>query len=97
MPQSLTLAVGAGIGLFIAFIGLSPSGLSVIGGDTTNFVGLGGCKAEDYVSDDLANYCARRVLQNPTVWLGIFVGGCVRLTLMPERRLTRFLASSPSS
>ncbi|EEB97272.1 hypothetical protein MPER_03451 [Moniliophthora perniciosa FA553] len=36
MPQSLVLAVGAGIGLFIAFIGLC-----VIGGNTTNFVGLG--------------------------------------------------------
>ncbi|KAL1699551.1 permease family-domain-containing protein [Schizophyllum commune] len=85
MPQSLTLAVGAGIGLFIAFIGLSPSGLSVIGGDTTNFVGLGGCKAEDYVSDDLANYCARRILQNPTVWLGIFVGGIFTVFMMLYR------------
>ncbi|KAF7291523.1 Purine transporter [Mycena kentingensis (nom. inval.)] len=42
IPQSLILAVGAGIGLFIAFIGLSSGGLGVIGGDTTNFVGLGG-------------------------------------------------------
>lgn len=67
MPQSLVLAVGAGIGLFIAwvppvsqrspdantrniflnsFIGLSPNGLGVIGGETVNLVGLGGCKAD---------------------------------------------------
>lgn len=81
MPQSLVLAVGAGIGLFIAwvssvpeiclftrfisvvllgcvstqsrsawfFLVLSPianHGLGVIGGDTTNFVGLGGCNPE---------------------------------------------------
>jgi xanthine/uracil/vitamin C permease (AzgA family) len=63
MPQSLVMAVGAGIGLFIAFIGLceqlisyaswhihqckeAPTGLGVIGGDTVNLVGLGGCTAE---------------------------------------------------
>ncbi len=54
--------------------GVAPSGLGVIGGDTTNFVGLGGCKAENF-SADLPNYCERGVLQNPTMWLGIFVGG----------------------
>jgi AGZA family xanthine/uracil permease-like MFS transporter len=85
MPQSLVLAVGAGIGLFIAFIGLGSGGLGVIGGDTVNFVGLGGCKAEDYVSTDLAGYCARRVLQNPTVWLGIFLGGILTVLLMLYR------------
>ncbi|KAF8905885.1 permease family-domain-containing protein [Mucidula mucida] len=84
MPQSLVLAVGAGIGMFIAFIGLSPSGLGVIGGDTTNFVGLGGCKAENF-SVDLPNYCERGVLQNPTMWLGIFVGGIFTVLMMMYR------------
>ncbi|KAF5375867.1 hypothetical protein D9615_008244 [Tricholomella constricta] len=46
MPQSLVLAVGSGIGLFIAFIGLSSSGLGVVGGNTATLVGLGGCKPE---------------------------------------------------
>lgn len=63
MPQSLVMAVGAGIGLFIAFIGLcelstfceiqpiyssgeASNGLGVIGGNTVNLVGLGGCTAE---------------------------------------------------
>ncbi|KAL1942298.1 hypothetical protein VTO73DRAFT_6362 [Trametes versicolor] len=85
MPQSLVMAVGAGIGLFIAFIGLSTGGLGVIGGDTTNFVGLGGCLAEDYLSADLPNYCGTRVLRNPTVWLGIFTGGILTVLLMLYR------------
>ncbi|KIY67031.1 hypothetical protein CYLTODRAFT_454849 [Cylindrobasidium torrendii FP15055 ss-10] len=84
MPQSLVLAVGAGIGLFISFIGLSPSGLGVIGGDTTNFVGLGGCTADNF-KEGLDNYCAREVLQNPTMWLGIFVGGFFTVFLMMYR------------
>lgn len=85
MPQSLVLAVGSGIGLFIAYViyflygqsrllisnrphyqihwavyvcllsdaqpltnefEIASSGLGVVGGDTTNYVGLGGCKAE---------------------------------------------------
>ena len=55
----------------------ASGGLFVIGGDTTNFVGLGGCKPEDFLSDDLAFYCNSRVMRSPTMWLGIFTGGCV--------------------
>ncbi|PPQ68123.1 hypothetical protein CVT24_002949 [Panaeolus cyanescens] len=84
MPQSLVLAVGAGIGLFIAFIGLSSSGLSVIGGDTVNLLALGGCTPENFV-EGLPNYCARGVLRSPTMWLGIFVGGIFTLLLMMYR------------
>ncbi|KAJ3492690.1 hypothetical protein NLJ89_g11181 [Agrocybe chaxingu] len=85
MPQSLVLAVGAGIGVFIAFIGLSQHGLGVIGGDTVNLVGLGGCIAENYASEDLPGYCARGVLRSPTMWLGIFLGGIFTLLLMMYR------------
>ncbi|KAF5377737.1 hypothetical protein D9757_009383 [Collybiopsis confluens] len=84
IPESLVLAVGAGIGLFIAFIGLSPSGLGVIGGDTTNFVGLGGCTPNNFVAD-LPNYCAHGQLRNPTMWLGIFLGGILTVLLMLYR------------
>ncbi|KAF8896859.1 xanthine/uracil permease [Gymnopilus junonius] len=84
MPQSLVLAVGAGIGLFIAFIGLSPNGLGVIGGDTTNFVGLGGCIPDNF-TPDLPNYCAHGVLRSPTMWLGIFTGGIFTLLMMMYR------------
>ncbi|KAI0085241.1 permease family-domain-containing protein [Irpex rosettiformis] len=85
MPQSLVLSVGAGIGLFIAFIGLSSGGLGVVGGNTANFVGLGGCKPQYYVSDSLPGYCASHVLQSPTMWLGIFVGGIFTVFLMLYR------------
>ncbi|KAJ7668410.1 permease family-domain-containing protein [Mycena polygramma] len=84
MPQSLVLAVGAGIGLFIAFIGLSSGGLGVIGGDTTNLVGLGGCLPENMI-DGLPGYCARGVLRSPTMWLGIFLGGILTVLLMLYR------------
>ncbi|KIK69176.1 hypothetical protein GYMLUDRAFT_35245 [Collybiopsis luxurians FD-317 M1] len=85
IPESLVLAVGAGIGLFIAFIGLSPSGLNVIGGDTTNLVGLGGCTPNNYVSADLPYYCAHGQLRDPTMWLGIFLGGILTVLLMLYR------------
>ncbi|KLO07409.1 hypothetical protein SCHPADRAFT_836778 [Schizopora paradoxa] len=84
MPHSLVMAVGAGIGVFIAFIGLSSGGLGIIGGDTTNFVGLGGCNPEDYL-DGLPGFCAQRVLRDPTVWLGVFAGGFLTVFLMLYR------------
>ncbi len=59
-------------------INIGASGLFVIGGDTTNFVGLGWCKPENFV-EGMDNYCANCVLQSPTMWLGIFLGGCVFL------------------
>jgi AGZA family xanthine/uracil permease-like MFS transporter len=81
MPQSLVLSVGAGIGLFIAFIGLSSGGLGVIGGDTNNFVGLGGCTPEHYLPN-LPGYCDSVVMRSPTMWLGIFTGGILTVFLM---------------
>ena len=73
----------------------------MIGGDTTNYVGIGGCLPDgmsiltfslsnfsksdlpniDYISN-LTGYCARRVLRDPRMWLGIFVGGFVSLKLL---------------
>ncbi|KAI9456036.1 permease family-domain-containing protein [Lactarius psammicola] len=84
MPQSLVLAVGAGIGLFIAFIGLSSGGLGVIGGDTINYVGLGGCTPDHYLPD-LPGYCDSVVMRSPTMWLGIFTGGILTVFLMMYR------------
>ncbi|KAH9054708.1 permease family-domain-containing protein [Lactarius vividus] len=81
MPQSLVLAVGAGIGLFIAFIGLSTSGLGIIGGDTINFVGLGGCTPDHYLTG-LPGYCDSVVMRSPTMWLGIFTGGILTVFLI---------------
>ena len=39
MPRSLTLATGAGIGMYLAFIGLGPNGLNVVGGNAADLVG----------------------------------------------------------
>ncbi|KDN48909.1 hypothetical protein RSAG8_02262, partial [Rhizoctonia solani AG-8 WAC10335] len=84
IPRSLTLATGAGIGLFIALIGLGSAGLGVVGGDYTNLVGLGGCTSE-YRDPDHSNYCLSHVLRSPTMWLGIFVGGIFTTLLLLYR------------
>lgn len=85
IPRSLTLATGAGIGLFIAFIGLQPAGgLGVIGGDYSNLVGLGGCKPE-FADPDHPYVCLSHVLQRPSMWLGIFLGGILTAILMLYR------------
>ncbi|KAI0294109.1 xanthine/uracil permease [Multifurca ochricompacta] len=73
MPQSLILAVGTASG-----------GLGIIGGDTVNFVGLGGCKPEHYLPN-LPGYCDSVVMRNPTMWLGIFTGGFLTVFLMMYR------------
>jgi AGZA family xanthine/uracil permease-like MFS transporter len=73
MPRSLTLATGAGIGMYLAFIGLGPNGLSVVGPNASDMVGLGGCPA--MFQDETTGACLSHVLQNPTVWLGVFLGG----------------------
>lgn len=56
LPKSLVLSIGVGIGLFIAFIGMKDTGLSVVGADATNLVGLGGCPAE-YLDPDIPKAC----------------------------------------
>lgn len=84
MPQSLVMAVGTGIGVYIAFIGLGSGGLFVVGGDTTNLVGLGGCTSDNYETD-LDYYCAGGVMRLPTMWLGIFIGGFLTTFLMMYR------------
>ncbi|KAG8756926.1 hypothetical protein FRC12_010433 [Ceratobasidium sp. 428] len=84
IPRSLTLATGAGIGLFIALIGLGSAGLGVVGGDFTNLVGLGGCT--DQYRDPLhPNYCLSHVLRSPTMWTGIFAGGIFTTLLLLYR------------
>ena len=85
IPKSLTHATGAGIGIFIAFIGLQPAGgLGVLGGDYSNLVGLGGCP-EQYTDPEHLYFCLSHVLQKPAVWLGIFAGGFFTVLLMMYR------------
>lgn len=54
----------------------ASGGLGVIGGDPVNFVGLGGCLPQDML-DGFPGFCTHGVLRSPTMWLGVFLGGCV--------------------
>ncbi|KAL9708878.1 hypothetical protein Ac2012v2_008033 [Leucoagaricus gongylophorus] len=40
---------------------------------------------QDYISAELVGYCKSGVLRNPTMWLGIFVGGVLTVLMMLYR------------
>ncbi|WFD44346.1 hypothetical protein MPSI1_003014 [Malassezia psittaci] len=82
LPNSLKLSTGAGIGLYLAFIGLGPGGLNVIGPDLTNIVGFAGCPSQYLDSNGI---CTGHVLQDPRVWVGIFLGGVLTAFLLLYR------------
>lgn len=83
LPNSLRLSAGAGIGLYLALVGLSPSGLSVVGVDMSTMVGLAGCPVQ--YQDPDTGMCKSHVLQDPRVWVGIFLGGVLTALLMLYR------------
>ena len=83
LPRSLNLATGAGIGLFLCFIGLGPNGLGAIGGNASNLVGLAGCPAQ--YQDATTGLCESHVLQDPRVWVGILLGGILTALLLVYR------------
>lgn len=88
MPRSITLATGAGIGMYLALIGLGPNGLSVVGGNYSDLLGLGGCP-DEYKDDN--GYCQSHLLQSPKVWLGVFLGGILTGLLLLYRVKGAFL------
>ena len=67
LPNSIKIASGCGIGLFLSLIGLSySSGIgAVTGGATATVVDLGGCP-EQYL-DPATGHCLSHKMQNPTV------------------------------
>ncbi|WFD00153.1 hypothetical protein MYAM1_002899 [Malassezia yamatoensis] len=81
LPNSLKLSTGAGIGLYLAFIGLGSGGLNVIGPGLNNIVSLAGCPSQ-YLVDGI---CTGHVLQDPRVWVGIFLGGVLTAFLLLYR------------
>ncbi|WWC98245.1 hypothetical protein V866_005136 [Kwoniella sp. B9012] len=83
IPRSITTAIGCGIGLFLTIIGLSSSGLNVITGGISTPLQLGGCKSE--FADATTGFCDSHVLQDPRMWLGIFVGGVLTAFLILYR------------
>lgn len=83
IPSSLKIASGAGIGLYLALIGLTYSaGIGVISGGTSDPVQLAGC-TPDLLDEN--NMCTSGKMRNPTMWLGIFCGGFFTAFLMMYR------------
>jgi AGZA family xanthine/uracil permease-like MFS transporter len=84
IPSSLKIASGAGIGLYLAFIGLTNSaGIGAITGAYSQPVQLAGCALEFQESG--TGFCTGGRMRNPTLWLGIFCGGIFTAFLMMYR------------
>ncbi|KAG0135144.1 purine transporter [Tuber indicum] len=84
IPASIKLATGAGIGLYLALIGLTYSaGIGAITGAVSTPLDLAGCKPE--FRDEVTGVCEGYKLRNPTLWIGIFCGGIVTAFLMMYR------------
>ena len=83
IPQSLKIASGAGIGLYLALIGLTYSaGIGAITGGTSDPLELAGC-IPSLIGPD--GTCSSGQMRNPTLWLGIFCGGIFTAFLMMFR------------
>ncbi|KAK7302198.1 hypothetical protein RJT34_13080 [Clitoria ternatea] len=68
IPPSVRLASAAGIGLFIAFVGLQTNlGVGLIGPDPSNLVTITACKS----TDPETGACLGGKMQNPKFWLGL--------------------------
>ncbi|KAF8245101.1 hypothetical protein K440DRAFT_419117 [Wilcoxina mikolae CBS 423.85] len=84
IPASIKLATGAGIGLYLALIGLTYSaGIGAITGAVATPLELGGCMPE--FKDPTTGVCLSHKMRNPTLWLGIFCGGIFTAVLMMYR------------
>jgi len=84
IPASIKLATGAGIGLYLALIGLTYSaGIGAITGAVSTPLDLAGCRPE--FRDEITGVCEGHQMRNPTLWIGIFCGGIVTAFLMMYR------------
>ncbi|KAJ1329190.1 Purine transporter [Microdochium nivale] len=80
IPSTIKTACGVGIGLFLTEIGLSYSaGLGVITGGFATPLTIGGCPAE-YL--DSRGECSSHIMTNPSMWIGITLGGLLIAFLM---------------
>ncbi|KAI9024724.1 permease family-domain-containing protein [Hyaloraphidium curvatum] len=69
LPQTLKLAMGVGIGFFLAHIGGQTSeGIGLITYNQATLVTLGGCPLDDR---NERNECLANVMRGPTTWVGI--------------------------
>lgn len=84
IPQSVKLATGAGIGLYLTLIGLTYSnGIGVVVGATATPVTLGGCSPENRLEDGTCPSWDK--MRHPAMWVGIMCGGVLTTFLMIYR------------
>ncbi|KAJ0977315.1 hypothetical protein J5N97_012789 [Dioscorea zingiberensis] len=82
IPRSIRLASAAGIGLFLAFVGLQPhQGLGLVGPSPSTLVTLTACSR----SDPLTGACLDGTMRSPTFWLG--AGGFLITTIGLARNI----------
>ncbi|KAG0048303.1 hypothetical protein BGZ83_006701, partial [Gryganskiella cystojenkinii] len=68
IPQSIKIATGAGIGLYLCFIGMqSSAGIGLIGANPATLVTLTGC-----IKDATGECINGTHMRGPTTWMGIF-------------------------
>ncbi|KAG2183825.1 hypothetical protein INT44_008836 [Umbelopsis vinacea] len=78
IPVSIKIATGAGIGLYLCFIGLQTSaGIGLITADASTLVTLGGCDAQ---YKDENGVCLAHHMESGRTWLGIM--GIYLMTMM---------------
>ena len=85
IPASIKLATGVGIGLYLTLIGLTYSaGIGLTTGAQATPLELGGCAPQ--FRDEETGVCPNgNKMDNPTMWLGIFLGGILTVLLMMFR------------
>ncbi|KAF9204584.1 hypothetical protein BGZ49_005128 [Haplosporangium sp. Z 27] len=67
IPQSIKIATGAGIGLYLMFIGVqSSAGIGLIGADSATLVALTGC-----IQDSTGACIDGTHMRSPQTWMGI--------------------------
>ncbi|KUJ19859.1 uncharacterized protein LY89DRAFT_682698 [Mollisia scopiformis] len=82
IPTSLKIAAGAGIGLYLALIGLTYSaGIGAITGSSPDPLEIAGCPI-GYIEN---GQCTSHKMRSPTMWVGIFCGGIFTAFLMMYR------------
>ncbi|KAF2753892.1 hypothetical protein EJ05DRAFT_479913 [Pseudovirgaria hyperparasitica] len=87
LPQSIKLATGVGIGLYLTIIGLTySSGIGLITGAASTPLELAGCTPDVLAITENAGVCPGGTkMRNPTMWIGIFCGGFLTALLMMYR------------
>ncbi|KAI8627711.1 xanthine/uracil permease family protein-like protein [Xylariaceae sp. FL1651] len=80
IPATIKTACGVGIGLFLTEIGLSYSaGIGAITGGFTTPLAIGGCPPDKLNTNQ---ECTGEIMTNPSMWIGIFIGGIFVAFLM---------------